>query len=52
MGNKKDIFGENEYKSPFASGNFNPKRAHYQVNGETQQSQNLIKLKRTLQQTP
>ncbi|MDQ0273615.1 YpzG family protein [Cytobacillus purgationiresistens] len=52
MANKKDIFGENSYNSPFASGNFNPKKAHFQVNGETQQTQSLIILKRNLQRTP
>ncbi|MBD7939501.1 MULTISPECIES: YpzG family protein [Cytobacillus] len=52
MVNKKEIFGENEFNSPFASGHFNPKKAHYQVNGETKPTQSLIKLKRTLQKTP
>ncbi|MDM5226861.1 MULTISPECIES: YpzG family protein [Bacillaceae] len=42
MGNSKKFFGDNPYSSPFTSPNFRPKKAHSQVNGETQQTQDLI----------
>jgi hypothetical protein len=48
MGNNKNFFGDNPYSSPFTSPHFRPKRAHSQVNGETQQTQDLIILKRQI----
>lgn len=46
MGNSKKFFENNPYSSSFTSPNYRPKRAHSQVNGETQQTQDLIILER------
>jgi len=44
-GTKKDFY-DNLYSNPFSQPWANPKHAHSQVNGETQQTQNLIILQR------
>jgi YpzG-like protein len=44
--NQKKSFYDNLYSNPFNQPWANPKHAHSQVNGETQQSQDLIILKR------
>ncbi|MGM0790215.1 MAG: YpzG family protein [Bacillota bacterium] len=46
MENSKKFFDNNPYSSPFTGPFYRPKHAHAQVNGQTQQSQDLIILKR------
>ncbi|MDX8367269.1 MULTISPECIES: YpzG family protein [Bacillaceae] len=38
----KKRFFDNRYSNPYQQPGANPKHAHAQVNGETQQAQNLI----------
>ncbi|WP_243388076.1 YpzG family protein [Bacillus kexueae] len=40
--NQKKKFNDQIYSNPFQGPRANPKHAHNQVNGETQQSQDLI----------
>jgi hypothetical protein len=40
--NEKKKYYDQLYSNPFLGPRANPKRAHHRVNGETQQSQDLI----------
>lgn len=46
MAKSKKFFDHNPYSSPFTAPWYRPKHAHAQVNGETQQTQDLIILER------
>jgi hypothetical protein len=46
MGNSKKFLQGNPYSSPFTAPWYRPKKAHSQVNGETQQTQDLIILEK------
>lgn len=51
MGKNSDVkkfLEDNPYSSPFTAPWYRPKHAHSQVNGETQQTQDLIILKRQI----
>lgn len=52
MGKTKKNFVKNSYSNPFASPWANPKHAHSQVNGQSQQTQDLIILENIVKKNP